>query len=176
MGPPPLERRRGRTAAALALWAVVAAAFSGCTVASGWSDLQGGRAPGGVAPGKDASTASDARADAVVDPGLQGATCGATICPLAEGCCVSTADEGLRCTMRDVCVDAGDRFLACTSPASCPSTAPVCCFDATDDVASCAAGCGTRQAALCLPTDPQPCAKGLTCAPIPAVAGMSICQ
>jgi hypothetical protein len=162
--------------AALAIVAsgVVVSGLSACSIFDGWSDVQGGRAPLDAARGKDGAPDGEVSGDAA--PAHEGlALCGATRCTPGQGCCFTNA--GVReCTSRQVCEARGDSFLVCSEASSCPSTAPVCCFDFGDSVSSCVAGCGAGQYELCSIDDTKPCTATRMCTDtLPGVTGLPVC-
>jgi hypothetical protein len=164
MGLPSVHRRGGRLLASSAIAgassALLVSGVAACSVVDGWSDLQGGRAPGD-ARAKDAQLGEEdggGFADGNVGPTPP--LCGAASCAQGEGCCISLSNGAKQCTSQQVCLDRDDLFLGCTARSSCSSSAPLCCFDYTDEQSSCLARCGPGQQELCSTADPRPCTSG----------------
>jgi hypothetical protein len=172
--------RASLVAIAPASAAAALAAMSGCTLLSGWSDLQTGtKDAGGTRPatvdsgpptdgatddagnGTDPDSGTGTRIDSGGAPAT-GITCGAGQCAPGEGCCGGFSG-GKKCAKASACdVNGGDYFLACTSSASCDSHAPVCCFDFTSEQAACAGSCSQGNPAVC-DGPPNTCPNGQAC-------------
>jgi hypothetical protein len=155
------------------------AGFVACTLVDGVSDLQGGRKPGS-SDGGNASVPSDGAARdarATSDAGGAAVTCGAALCPTDQGCCLPAGAGAKRCTTHAECTAATDYFLTCTSAKTCPTSAPVCCFDFADEQATCAGQCGADQYELCESPETTPCTAGKACVgTVPGTTLQAVCQ
>lgn len=186
----PVPRRRVAAmpfAAALAL-----GALGGCTVVSGWSDLEGGKRPdasvdGGAgsegddadgASARDAGNGDDAAThDSGGSPSGTATSCNGVACPRSEGCCVPFAARGGSCTTQSACSpSSGMAFLACTSSAACAraGAGTVCCLT-NNLLAVCQSTCASGEV-LCDPSSTADCTGGTTCQPDPVFPGQHRCQ
>jgi hypothetical protein len=159
---------------------VCLAAPFGCTVISGWSDLQGGERP--PAPsGADAASRDARAADGGGQPPSQDAAptvitgihCGAERCADGEICCWNAG--ALACSSTTGC---DDIVLACTTRSDC-SPGQECCLDETFVAAQCRPACGGgagTSAPLCSPREPADCATGTSCQVKRELPGLSECR
>jgi hypothetical protein len=154
--------RARRSMGALAI-TIAMLACGACSLVSGWSDLQGGRPSDDKPPTKDSGSSNEASPfDGATSSGGD-VSCGAAKCPPPLGCCAGF-DGNLACTTRESCdVNSGDRFLTCTSGATCPATAPLCCYDFAFEGSACLAGCAAGLQIMCDPSKSSACPAGQTC-------------
>jgi hypothetical protein len=136
-----------------------------CTLASGWSDLQGvppstdgGRRDSGATPSDETGSpidAADGDARTVPKEKCAGVDCGA-----GEICCY-TAGVGHACKAPSACNQDDSAFiLNCQTKAGCASGD--CCLDLTTYIASCTPECRPGSIALCDPAKPE-CPKQQQC-------------
>jgi len=156
--------------------------LGGCSLVSGWSDLQtatkDAARPGTTDSGNGTSDgdSGDGTSGGDGDSGTSGTSgtsgdsgnttppvvCGAGVCPAGEGCCVSFTGTKT-CGPPTACdVNMGDMFFACTSSASCDSRAPICCYDFSAESAACAGACGQGNTIVC-DSPPNACPQGKAC-------------
>jgi hypothetical protein len=148
----------------------IAGVVTGCSLVSGWSDLQGGAADGGARDARvDAARASDA---AATDASASAVRCGAARCTGELVCCDTSAGT-LACSTRALC---DGIILSCTERAGCAAN-EVCCLDTSGFVAACSATCplSAGASALCIPDNPSGCFPGQSCVSISATQ-LSECQ
>jgi len=143
---------------------------SGCTLVSGWSDLQGGRKTGTGTGTEDAGEEpSDAGFDvmSVLDGAFgDGIACGIVSCPGSRICCV---DSNVKtCTTEARCDGIA---LGCAQRSDCPA-GQLCCLQATFRT-SCSASCGGALP-LCVVGSPGGCDVGETCKTEPST-GLDYC-
>jgi hypothetical protein len=154
-------------------------ALGGCSVISGWSDLQtatkdaapkpgttdsGNGTSGGDGDSAGGSSGGDGDSGATGDSDntTPAVVCGAGVCPAGEGCCISFTGTKT-CGLPAACdVNMGDMFFACTSSASCDSRAPICCYDFSAESAACAGACGQGNTVVC-DSPPNTCPQGKAC-------------
>lgn len=165
---------------------IVMASLAGCTVFSGWSDLQeGGGADAGRDSGKgDGSTTTDGSIKTDGSPEDDGAIgdipsvpCGSATCTLGSGCCF-IAGSGQSCTTEENCT--GGTFFGCVDRRSCVrflGAGFVCCFrSAQPRVSDCDLGpCQAGHVELCDPTAALPCSSG-QCTIDFGINGVKACQ
>lgn len=132
---------------------VLGVAPLGCTVFSGWGDLQGGHRDAG------ATTASDAEPQSAGD-GSTNARC--TVAGCAPRICCVHKDGTSGCV--DSCTEPGSNQINCTTSSDCTGDA-VCCIGssgATGWQASCTATCVTGLIA-CNPAEANSCPAPKKC-------------
>lgn len=177
--------RKAARSPAIVIAVVIAGGAAACSVVSGWQDLQGGtRKPSGSSGSsgeggpsrEDGGSSGDTGVDAVAP--VTGVTCGAARCTKSnEGCC-HNFDGTKQCSSQTTCADNGGEWLTCTSPAQCPTAAPICCYQLAAQTSSCLAGCGFAVGApLCDPTEPSPCPGGQACTKsVPGAQSLRSCK
>jgi hypothetical protein len=148
-------------------------ALGGCSLVSGWSDLQSGAKdagptktnPDGSSGNPGGGVDGEAGAPGMTDDGggtRSGVVCGSSPCGPGQGCC-RTFGGGKACTLAADCdTGGGGFFFGCTSSISCAPSAPVCCFDYGTLVAGCAARCQPGDPAVC-DAPPYACPIGESC-------------
>lgn len=142
-----------KTAALLSFVAVaLAIGAGGCTVFSGWGDLQGGHRDAGAASADGASIDS---------PDATGAA-RCTVAGCAPKICCVHKDGTSGCV--DSCTEPGSNQISCTSSSDCTGGG-VCCIGsggATGWQAACSATCMTGLIA-CNPADSNSCPAPKKC-------------
>ncbi len=135
--------------------------LTGCTIVSGWSDLQGGAPPAPTTKPSNEAGAPDATptADASTPHSV---TCGDAACASPNICCAM--NDKLACTAKGACVGVE---ATCTTRADCDG-ANVCCFDGDFSSTSCTTSCDAdfAELVLCATSDKAACGVGQTCVPI----------
>ena len=176
--------RKAARSPAIVIAVVIAGGAAACSVVSGWQDLQGGtRKPSGPSGSsgeggpsrEDGGSSGDTGVDAAPATGV---TCGAVRCTTTdEGCC-HNPEGTTQCSSQTACADNGGEWLTCTSPARCPTAAPICCYQLAAQTSSCLAGCGIALGApLCDPTEPSPCPGGQACTKsVPGAQSLRSCK
>ena len=179
---------------------------SGCSLVSGWSDLQDGTKPtrdaaaeasppatldsGSPAPpSADAGSSDQDGGSSGADSGSpapqvpEGVACGATRCNKGEGCCVGFFGTG----SGDTCVASisacatPNTFLSCSDSTACTQEvgAPsFCCATQTTGVPEslCRPTCASGQVIVCDPTLPKPGCATGTLCQANAEFGYNTCQ
>jgi hypothetical protein len=193
-------RREARVGVFVTALAVGAA---GCTLVSGWSDLQhgsvhdaapgdgGGTSSGGPTlsdgapnPTWDASAEPDtgggsgSGGDAAPDADLR-VVCNGIACALGSGCCVPAAFGFGTCAQATQC-RIPDGFMACTDSTVCTAQAGApsfCCSTQAGGfpTSSCKTKCDSNEQVACNPANPASCAAGETCRTSQS-GSYSICQ
>jgi len=168
--------------------AAAATMVAACTLASGWSDLQGGASEGGVGkppkneagltePDGDKSDTSVPGNDGSVTDGVP---CGAQTCRGQIGCCVSLAQQTKSCMDRATCNPGATRyFLLCAHGGQCPSDRPNCCLHYGADRwdGTCQNGCAAGDEVLCDRTQgTKHCMAGEQCDEFTNAPGFFSCQ
>jgi hypothetical protein len=153
-------------------WAAVAlipVALAGCSVFSGWSDLQGGcrgSCDGGEGGEDDAGDASD-----LGEAGPQTVQCAGGRCGADQGCCVRQSAGGT-CTTSTGCTGPTSFFVTCDTSSECPGGH--CCFDYM--AATCQPTCASSGVELCSPQDPTTCPSPRRCTSNPLLSGYYSCE
>ena len=157
---------------ARAAFALGTGILGGCSLVSGWSDLQTGAkdagaskpVPGGSS-GNPGSINGEAGAPGTTDDdggAPSGIVCGSALCAPGEGCCVAF-DGPKTCTQAGQCDTAGGSFfLSCTSAGSCDARTPICCFDYGSQTSSCMTVCKPGYPPIC-DAPPNTCPSGQAC-------------
>lgn len=164
----------GRVAAVAATVALGAGVLGGCSLVSGWSDLQtGAKDAGSTKPGADGSSGNpgggvngEAGAPGTTDDDgggtSSGVVCASNVCAPGEGCCVAF-DGPKTCSKASQCdTSGGSFFLSCTSAASCDARSPTCCFDYGSLTSSCMTACKPGYPPIC-DAPPNTCPSGQMC-------------
>jgi hypothetical protein len=197
-----LARDSGRLAA---LAPLVALASLGCSLVSGWNDLQNGTRAD-AAPPADASAppVADSGADSgseqptpgtdsgpVADASLPGpdassvlmtVACGSTRCAVGEGCCTSILGGAPACQASAASCMPPKTFASCSDSTQCTATlahAAQCCEETSSGVpsVSCRTTCTSTGSVVCDPTLLSPgCTAGQTCKPSSDGFGYNTCQ
>jgi hypothetical protein len=154
---------------------------AGCTLFSGWSDLQGGKRPSDAAAQSDAPpTGGDAGGGGDADAPGQGVLCGAKRCAATgpdDGCCIGVANGPRTCDTRQSCFNGAGIFARCTSRRECTAqlgAGAYCCFSQSARTAECATKCDL-QYRVCDPTEPNFCPASTSCA-TDIATGLGFCK
>jgi hypothetical protein len=153
---------------------VSAGVLGGCSLVSGWSDLQTGAKDAGstkpVSGGSSGTPGGGVNGEAG-SPGTtnddsgtrSGVVCGTSPCAPGEGCCRAFGGGGKTCSLAADCDNGGGAFFfGCTSSISCAPSTPVCCFDYGAETASCVLRCKPGYPAVC-DAPPYACPIGESC-------------
>ncbi|HEY2513159.1 MAG TPA: hypothetical protein VGI39_19960 [Polyangiaceae bacterium] len=179
---------------------------AGCSLVSGWSDLQNGSKPAGDAgteasppatvdsgstppPGNDAGSPPADSGSPATDSGSpagqvpEGVACGSTRCSKGQGCCVGFIGSG----GGDTCVASisacatPNTFLSCSDSTACTQevgATSFCCATQTTGLPEslCRSSCATNQAIVCDPTLDKPGCPTGTLCQTSAEFGYNTCQ
>ena len=178
--------------ARLAVWSALAA-VTGCTLVSGWSDLQDGARSTDAGSGANAPTDSGASSGGQpgsgADSGAQGdsaaagndaggadasavlltVACGTVRCPEGEGCCVAILGESFTCAASAQSCAPPGAFETCSDSSQCIVTlghTAQCCDNGSSGVpgVACRTSCAGTGNIVCDPTLLLPtCPTGMTC-------------
>jgi hypothetical protein len=171
----------------------------GCSLVSGWNDLQDGAragldasAPAPVDSGADA-TGGETSAPPGLDSGspidsatggsdassvLTTVACGSTRCPVGEGCCAGILGGSTCQTPAQAC-SPPSTYQSCSDSTQCTASLghpAQCCQETSGITVSCSTSCATPADIVCDPTLASPsCPAGTTCRSAPGF-GYNTCQ
>jgi hypothetical protein len=174
-------------------------ASTGCTLVSGWSDLQDGSGADAIDAGVDSSSdnhdsgsgqttdgdASPSQDSAAPDSSSvpPGVLCGSSRCAVGVGCCEGIVGQSTTCVASSQACAIPSAYLTCSDSSQCTVSlghAAQCCESSESagvPGASCRTTCAAGTNVVCDPTLVSPtCPSGKTCLPDPDGYGYDTCQ
>jgi hypothetical protein len=169
----------------------LASGVAGCSLVSGWSDLEGGSSgtkdsgskgdastssgsgggsggSSGTSGGSSGGGSGGSSGGGEVDAGASesgsggGITCNGASCVVGDGCCYTPGNiVAPRCTTQQQC-NFGGVFAACTDSRDCSGQAAQTCCLHGGNGASCSATCDAPDLVMCDPKNPS-CGAGRAC-------------